>query len=50
MLRSLFDMPPVSRQVVNAMKAAILHLDFQRPWNGADAGCRKPTFVEVSMD
>jgi len=37
--------------------AAILHLDMQRPWNGADDGCRKPLFlslagqaVEVSMD
>jgi len=31
--------------------AAILHLDIQRPWNGADDGCRKqPTFVEVSTD
>jgi len=30
--------------------AAILHLDIQRPWNGADAGCFKPTHVAVSMD
>jgi hypothetical protein len=45
-----FDTPRVSRQVESAMKAVLLHLDIQRPWNGADAGCCAPTFVEVSMD
>jgi hypothetical protein len=46
----VFDTPPLSHQIVSLTMAAILHLDIQRPWNGADDGYCKPTFVEVSMD